>query len=116
MTTITGAVVQAASVLFDKERTLEKLADLVRDAAATGAKLIVFPEAFVGGYPKGIDFGARLGMRSDEGRDMFRRYHPAQHRVADTVSGNRVTDPGSISEKKKTFSRVFVLLRPESHT
>ncbi len=75
MTTITGAVVQAGTVLFDKERTFQKLADLVRDASAKKAQLIVFPEAFVGGYPKGLDFGARLGMRSDEGRDDFRRYY-----------------------------------------
>ncbi len=75
MIVVTGAVVQAGTVLFDKGRTIEKLADLVRDAAAAKAKLIVFPEAFVGGYPKGLDFGVRLGMRSDEGRDLFRRYY-----------------------------------------
>lgn len=75
MTVITGAVIQAGTVLFDKEHTLEKLADLVRDASAKKAQLIVFPEAFVGGYPKGLDFGARLGTRSDEGREEFRRYY-----------------------------------------
>src|SRR5262249_60271760 len=42
-----------------------------------GAKLVVFPEAFIGGYPKGIDFGARVGSRSPEGRDDFRRYWEA---------------------------------------
>jgi nitrilase len=36
---------------------------------------MVFPEAFVGGYPKGIDFGTRVGGRSPEGRVWFRRYH-----------------------------------------
>lgn len=75
MTTITGAVVQAGSVLFDKQRTMQKFADLASDAAAAKAQLIVFPEAFIGGYPKGLDFGTRLGMRSDEGREMFRRYY-----------------------------------------
>ncbi len=75
MAIVTGAVVQAGTVLFDKRRTLEKLADLVSDAASKKAQLIVFPEAFVGGYPKGLDFGARLGMRSDEGREEFRRYY-----------------------------------------
>lgn len=34
----------------------------------------MFPEAFVGGYPKGLDFGARLGSRTPEGREDFRRY------------------------------------------
>ena len=68
------AVVQAAPVLFDTPRTLQKLADLAADAARTGAELVVFPEAFVGGYPKGHDFGVSLGVRTPEGRDEFRRY------------------------------------------
>ena len=72
-----AAVVQAAPVCFDTPRTLEKLADLAAQAAGQGARLVVFPEAFVGGYPKGLDFGARLGMRSPAGRDDFRRYHAA---------------------------------------
>ncbi|WP_020204891.1 MULTISPECIES: carbon-nitrogen hydrolase family protein [Cupriavidus] len=70
-----AAVVQAGSLIYDTPATLAKLADLTSDAASRGAKLVVFPEAFVGGYPKGLDFGARLGTRSDEGRDEFRRYH-----------------------------------------
>lgn len=68
------AVVQAAPVLFDTPRTLQKLAALAADAARTGAELVVFPEAFVGGYPKGHDFGVSLGVRSPEGRDVFHRY------------------------------------------
>jgi nitrilase len=73
-TPIRVAVVQAAPVVFDVERTLSKLRDLTADAARRGAKLAVFPEAFVPAYPKGLGFGARLGMRSPEGRDEFRRY------------------------------------------
>jgi len=73
-TMVRAAVVQASPVMFDIVRTLEKLADLTRDAAAQGADLVLFPEAFVGGYPKGLDFGARLGSRSDVGREDFRRY------------------------------------------
>jgi len=70
----TAAVVQAAPVAFDRERTLAKLADLAADAARRGARLAVFPEAFVSAYPKGLDFGARVGMRTREGREDFRRY------------------------------------------
>jgi nitrilase len=72
---VTVAVVQAGSILFDPERTLRKAADLMLDAAGRGAKLIVFPEAFVGGYPKGLDFGARVGSRTPEGREQFRVYY-----------------------------------------
>ena len=75
MTVITGAVVQAATVLFDKARSLQKLGDLLSDAAKAKAQLVVFPEVFIGGYPKGLGFGTKLGMRSDEGREMYRRYY-----------------------------------------
>lgn len=68
------AVIQAAPVAFERGPTLEKVRALTADAAAQGAQLVLFPEAFVGGYPKGVDFGARVGMRSPEGRDLFRRY------------------------------------------
>jgi nitrilase len=71
------AVVQAGSHVFNTVRTLEKVNHYCREAADQGAKLVVFPEAFLGGYPKGIDFGARVGSRSSEGRDDFRRYFDA---------------------------------------
>ena len=71
---VRAAVVQATPALFDTPRTLQKLAALTADAARRGAGLVVFPEAFVGGYPKGHDFGVSLGIRTSEGRDEFRRY------------------------------------------
>jgi len=68
------AVVQASPVVFDRERTLEKLSALAREAAQQGAQLVLFPEAFVSGYPRGLDFGAVIGSRTDAGREDFRRY------------------------------------------
>ena len=70
-----AVVIQAASVAFDPARTVDKLAILAGEAATKDAKLIVLPEAFVGGYPKGLDFGARVGSRTGEGRDWFRIYY-----------------------------------------
>jgi nitrilase len=70
----TVAVIQAASVAFDRKRTLAKVQALARDAARDGAKLVLFPEAFVSGYPRGLDFGAVVGSRSEKGREDFRRY------------------------------------------
>lgn len=67
------AVVQAGSVLFDTSKSLEKLAERTAAAARERAELVVFPEAFIGGYFKGHDFGVRVGLRSPEGRDEFRR-------------------------------------------
>jgi len=68
------AVVQDAPVAFDIERTLIRVRERTAEAAADGAQLVLFPEAFVSAYPKGITFGAHVGSRTPEGRDTFRRY------------------------------------------
>ena len=68
------AVVQAASVAFDLEGTLKKVDALASKAARKGARLVLFPEAFVSAYPRGLDFGSVVGSRSDEGREQFLRY------------------------------------------
>ena len=68
------AVVQASPVVFDRERTLEKLCSLAGEAARKGARLVLFPEAFVSAYPRGLDFGAVVGNRTDAGRRDFQRY------------------------------------------
>lgn len=68
------AVAQAAPVGFDFSATLAKLERLVCEAAAGGAQLVVFPEAFVPGYPRGLSFGAVVGSRSSAGRDLWKEY------------------------------------------
>jgi nitrilase len=72
MTTV--AVVQAGTVLGDTARTLEKLEHFCEQCSERRATLAVFPEAFIGGYPKGLLFGVSLGIRTDPGRDLFRAY------------------------------------------
>jgi nitrilase len=68
------AVVQAAPAVFDCVATLTKVERLAAEAAAGGAGLVLFPEAFISGYPRGISFGTVIGDRTPEGRDHFRRY------------------------------------------
>ncbi len=67
------AVVQDCPVPFDLAATIAKAEQLTAKAAESGARLVVFPEAFISAYPKGLDFGARVGLRSPNGRDVFRR-------------------------------------------
>src|SRR5215475_122844 len=101
------AVVQSGSVLFDTGATLARLKDLAGEAASQGAKLIVFPEAFVGGYPKGVTFGAHVGSRSAEGRDLFRRYFES----AIAVPGLETTAIGEIAAKHRAHIVTGVIER-----
>jgi nitrilase len=71
------AVVQAASIPFDSAATVAKAERLIGECAARGVEVAVFPEAFVGCYPKGTGFGAVVGSRDAAGRDLYRRYFEA---------------------------------------
>src|SRR3954453_5374522 len=51
MTTVRVAAVQASPVLLDREATIDRVAQLTAEAAGDGARLVLFPEAFVPGYP-----------------------------------------------------------------
>jgi nitrilase len=86
MNAVRVAVVQSAPIAFDRERTLSKVRELAEDAAGKGAQLILFPEAFVSGYPRGLDFGARVGSRTPEGRELFRRYWASSVDVPGTAT------------------------------
>jgi nitrilase len=69
------AVVQAAPVMFDKNRCVEKAVDLIRVCAANGAQWIVFPELFIPGYPYGMTYGFTVGSRTAEGRADWKAYY-----------------------------------------
>jgi nitrilase len=75
MTTNKAAVVQASSLPTDPMGSADKAASLMREAAGQGARLAVFPEAFIGGYAKGASFGTPVGMRLPHGRRDFQRYY-----------------------------------------
>jgi nitrilase len=68
------AVAQVGSAVFNTEATLQRVDRMCRQAGEAGAKLLVLPEALVGGYPKGLTFGATVGNRTYEGRNLFLRY------------------------------------------
>ena len=68
------AVVQAAPVLFDREATVEKACALIEQAAAQDARFVLFPEAYIPAYPRGLAFGTVVGSRSPVGRRVWQRY------------------------------------------
>lgn len=101
------AVIQAGTSLFNTPRTLERMEAHCEAAAAQGVELAVFPEAYVGGYPKGLSFGAVLGSRFPEGREDFLRYWKS----AITVPGPETARIGSFAAKMKAHLVVGVIER-----
>jgi nitrilase len=66
------AGIQSGSVAFDLKGSLDKVADLAAKAAKDGAQFVVFPEAFISGYPRHLGF--QIGSRSEEDRIWYARY------------------------------------------
>lgn len=70
-----------------RKETLAQLERVARRAEAGGADLLLLPEAYLGGYPRGADFGCKIGFRTDEGRDEYLRYFRDAVDLGDTVGG-----------------------------
>src|SRR5690348_15130254 len=80
------AAVQATPVFLDREATIDKACDLIAIAGREGARLIVFPEAFVPSYPEWV-----WGIPSGEQGLLNELY-------AELLS-NSVTIPGAATER-----------------
>jgi len=89
------AALQLGTDLSGTEATLNKILSYEDQIKAEKLDLVVLPEALLGGYPKGKDFGARLGYRLSEGRDDYAEYH----RRAITVPGPEVEKLSELSTK-----------------
>jgi len=68
------AALQIGSMPGGKEQTLAQILSYEDAIRQAGARLVVMPEALLGGYPKGEGFGTQLGYRLPEGREAFARY------------------------------------------
>jgi len=90
-------LVQESPVFFNKEQTLQKVESLVKENAKKGCGLMVFPESFIPGYPRGFNFGANVGRRTDEGRQLYLDYYK-----------------NSVSNQGKDITRLEELSRSEN--
>ena len=102
-----AAVAQTSSVLLDTPATIERALALMADAAAKGAQLLVFPEAFIGGYPKGADFHVYLGGRTPQGRAEFKQYVDA----AVTVDGPQIAQLAKAAGRHRMHVVVGIIER-----
>jgi nitrilase len=96
---IRTAVVQAGSILFNRDACLDIVHTLAAKAAAEKARLVLFPEAFIPGYPRGLTFGTSVGHRTAEGRSLWQKYWDNSLRIGDP-SCDRLC---SIAEKNNIY-------------
>ena len=82
------AVVQASPILFNCGATVEKAIQLIAEASENNSKFILFPEAFIPAYPRGLSFGTVVGDRKPEGRLTWERYW-----------ANSVDIPGPVTDR-----------------
>ena len=112
------AVIQAAPVLFNLEASLEKVRQWTEAAAAQGAKLVLFPEAFLSAYPRGLSFGTIIGSRSSQGREDWLLYYresvkvpsPATETLGEIARQNSVTLIIGVTEIGESGGTLFCSL------
>jgi nitrilase len=88
------AVVQDAAVAFDAAASIERASSLLDRVSGRGVDLVLFPEAFVSGFPSGTDWGGQAtAVRANDGSDDYRRYFAG----AMTVPGPHCSALGSLA-------------------
>lgn len=65
--------------------TIKHISHIASRAAEAKIDILLLPEAYIGGYPRGTSFGCVIGNRSDEGREEFARYFEQAIDLGDTV-------------------------------
>jgi nitrilase len=110
--TVRVAVVQAAAAPFDPATAVDTVRARTAEAAAGGARLVLFPEAYVGGYPWGLSFGTAVGGRSDAGRRTWERYWASSI----GVPGPEVERMGEAAQSAGVYLCVGVIERDTTYS
>ncbi|KAK6936261.1 Carbon-nitrogen hydrolase [Dillenia turbinata] len=104
---VRATVVQASTVFYNNPATLDKAERLLAEAVELGSQLVVFPEAFIGGYPRGTNYADRTPLCQLK----FRKYYSS----AITIPGPEVDRLAALAGKHKVYL-VMGAIEREGHT
>lgn len=109
------AIVQEAPIVLNKQKTIEQAINLVEKASKNGAQLIVFPEAFISGYPAWIwrlrpggDWGTNEELHARLLKNSIDIESKELAPLCEVAKTNKVTIVCGINERDGKLSRATI--------
>lgn len=111
MEKIKVALVQAEPAMFNLEKGIEKIAAYTQAAKLQerDLNLVVFPEAYLPGYPRGMGFGTVVGSRTEKGKKIWLSYS----KNAVTIPGFAINQLGEIAKANAVYLVVGLIEKEE---
>ncbi|HEY2648863.1 MAG TPA: carbon-nitrogen hydrolase family protein [Puia sp.] len=111
-------VVQATPALFNKEKSIDIVISWIEKGSAAGCEFLLFPESFIPCYPRGLDFDAVIGKRTDKSRSLWLDYYEASvdvsggdlDRLKDAIKKAGLYVALGVTEKENTGGSLYCSL------
>lgn len=120
------AIAQLTPAFLNNQATLDLVSNQVEAAVNQGAKLVLFPESFLPGYPRAMTFGSSVGQRTEAGRELWQMFYensiaedgPEIERLAQIVKEHSIYLAIGVTERdvvSRSLFCTFLIFEPSGH-